>query len=142
MNMPRRGTQIKMKGKLSHRARCGCCTFYNGVKTVKYSDHFAEQEIETGVKEMFSFSNDDITNDPYMRSLFPNANRIECYFHYIFGYHVLVVDGKFHGELEYAYELLAYAYHTGSNYKDYGDLSMQFYNDLEAADDVIGFYLP
>lgn len=137
-----RGTQIKMKGKLSHRAGCGCCTFYNGVKIEKYSDKFANDEIEDGINEMFSFSNNDISSDKYMRSLFPNANKIECYFHYIFGYHVLVVDGKFKGELEDAYVLLAYAYHTGSNYKDYDDLSMQYYDALEAADDVIGFYLP
>lgn len=132
----------KMKGKLTSRP-CPCCDELRNTKQIWLnSKKFAEQEIEVGVNEMFSFSNDDITNDPYMRSLFPKSNRIECYFHYIFGYHVLVVDGKFQGELEAAYELLAYAYHTGSNYKDYDDLSTQFYNDLKAADDVLGFYLP
>lgn len=132
----------KMKGKLTSRP-CPCCDELRNTKQIWLSSKkFAEQEIEFGVKEMHSFRNDDISSDQYMRSLFPKANRIECYFHYIFGYHVLVVDGKHFGELEDVYELLAYAYHTGSSYKDYNDLSKQYYDDLEAADDIIGFYLP
>ena len=45
---------------------------------------------------------------PVYKSLFPKAKTIEYYHHYICGYDVLVVDGKFHGELSRVEELLAF----------------------------------
>ena len=44
---------------------------------------------------------------------------------------VLVVDGKFAGELNDVIELLAYAYHTGENYTDRDDLEMKYYEHLD-----------
>ena len=82
-------------------------------------------EIEEGINELYS-DDEVIYTDPYMKSLYPNANKISSYYHYVCGYDVLVVDGKFAGELNDALELLAYAYHCGVNYKDREDLELQY----------------
>ena len=45
---------------------------------------------------------------------------------------VLVVDGKFHGELSRVEELLAFQYHTGEPYKDFEDLESKYFEYLES----------
>ena len=74
-----------------------------------------------------------------LKSLYPNANKISSYYHYVCGYDVLVVDGKFAGELDDALELLAYAYHTGENYTDRDDLEMKYYEHLDYGNERWGF---
>ena len=95
-------------------------------------------EIDVGVKELYS-EDEVIYTDPYMKSLYPNANKISSYYHYVCGYDVLVVDGKFAGELNDALELLAYAYHTGENYTDRDDLEMKYYEHLDYGNERWGF---
>ena len=91
------------------------------------------EELEDGLTEYYGDHN--YIDDPHFKSLFPDANYIEVYHHYIFGYDVLVVDGKHFGELSDANELLAYAYHCGVNYKDYDDLSNKYYDHLDCGNE-------
>lgn len=120
---------VLMKGQLTKKYLCGC-VFTNEKKLEKYSKIQEQKEISEGVKELYS-EDEVIYNDPYMKSLYPNANKISSYYHYVCGYDVLVVDGKFAGELSDALELLAYAYHTGENYTDRDDLEMKYYEHLD-----------
>ena len=76
--------------------------------------------------------NYDLSTCPVYKSLFPKAKTIEYYHHYICGYDVLVVDGKFHGELSRVEELLAFQYHTGEPYKDIEDLESKYFECLES----------
>lgn len=73
----------------------------------------------------------DLSRCSVYKSLFPEARTIEYYHHYICGYDVLVVDGKFHGELSSIEELLAFQYHTGESYKDIEDLESKYFEYLE-----------
>ena len=128
---------VLMKGQLTKKYLCGC-VFTNEKKLEKYSKIQEQKEISEGVKELYS-EDEVIYNDPYMKSLYPNANKISSYYHYVCGYDVLVVDGKFAGELNDALELLAYAYHTGENYTDRGDLEMKYYEHLDCGYERWGF---
>lgn len=73
----------------------------------------------------------DLSKCPVYNSLFPNAKTIEYYHHYVCGYDVLVVDGKFYGELSRVDELLAFQYHTGEYYKDIDELEDKYFEYLE-----------
>ena len=74
----------------------------------------------------------DLSKCPVYKSLFPKAKTIEYYHHYVCGYDVLVVDGKFHGELSRVEELLAFQYHTGEAYEDIEDLESKYFEYLES----------
>ncbi|MGB4897478.1 MAG: hypothetical protein WBP57_03535 [Ignavibacteria bacterium] len=74
----------------------------------------------------------DLSKCPVYKSLFPKAKTIEYYHHYVCGYDVLVVDGKFHGELSRVEDLLAFQYHTGEPYKDIEDLESKYFEYLES----------
>ena len=128
---------VLMKGQLTKKYLCGC-VFTNEKKLEKYSKVQEQKEISEGVKELYS-EDEVIYNDPYMKSLYPNANKISSYYHWVCGYDVLVVDGKFAGELSDALELLAYAYHTGENYTDRDDLEMKYYEHLDCGNERWGF---
>ena len=128
---------VLMKGQLTKKYLCGC-VFTNEKKLEKYSKIQEQKEISEGVKELYS-EDEVIYNDPYMKSLYPNANKISSYYHYVCGYDVLVVDGKFAGELNDALELLAYAYHTGENYTGRDDLEMKYYEHLDCSNERWGF---
>ena len=128
---------VLMKGQLTRKYLCGC-VFTNEKKLEKYSKIQEQKEISEGVKELYS-EDEVIYNDPYMKSLYPNANKISSYYHWVCGYDVLVVDGKFAGELNDALELLAYAYHTGENYTDRDDLEMKYYEHLDCGYERWGF---
>ena len=78
-------------------------------------------------------------DNPHLKSLFPDANYIEVYHHYVFGYDVLVVAGKHFGELSFVNELLAYAYHTGENYEDYEDLEKKYLDHLDCGNEPWDF---
>ena len=128
---------VLMKGQLTKKYLCGC-VFTNEKKLEKYSKVQEQKEISDGVNELYS-DDEVIYNDPYMKSLYPHANKISSYYHWICGYDVLVVDGKFAGELNGALELLAYAYHTGENYTDRDDLEMKYYEHLDCGYERWGF---
>lgn len=89
-----------------------------------------QKEINAGINEFYS-DDEVIYTDRYMKSLYPDANKISSYYHYICGYDVLLVDGKFAGELNYALELLAYAYCCGVDYKGRYDLELQYLEYLD-----------
>ena len=89
------------------------------------------KELEESLFE-FGEGNYDLSQCPVYKSLFPNAKTIEYYHHYICGYDVLVVDGKFHGELSRVDELLAFQYHTGESYKDIEELENKYFEYLES----------
>ena len=91
------------------------------------------EELEDSLREYYGVHN--YIDDPHFKSLFPDANYIEVYHHYIFGYDVLVVDGKHFGELSDATELLAYAYHCGVSYADYDDISNKYYDHLDCGNE-------
>lgn len=120
---------VLMKGQLTRKYLCGC-VFTNEKKLDKYSKTTQQKEISVGINELYS-DDEVIYTDPYMKSLYPNANKISSYYHYVCGYDVLVVDGKFAGELNDALEILAYAYHCRVNYKDREDLELQYLEHLE-----------
>lgn len=120
---------VLMKGQLTRKYLCGC-VFTNDKKLDKYSKTTQQKEINVGINELYS-DDEVISTDPYMKSLYPNANKISSYYRYVCGYDVLVVDGKFAGELNDALELLAYAYHCGVNYKDREDLELQYLEHLD-----------
>lgn len=120
---------VLMKGQLTRKYLCGCI-FTNGKKLDKYSKVTQQKEIDVGINELYS-EDEVIYADSYMKSLYPNANKISSYYHYVCGYDVLVVDGKFAGELNDALELLAYAYHCRVNYKDREDLELQYLEHLD-----------
>ena len=128
---------VLMKGQLTKKYLCGC-VFTNEKKLEKYSKTQEQKEISEGVKELY-YEDEVIYTDPYMKSLYPDANKISSYYHYVCGYDVLVVDGKFAGELSDALELLAYAYHTGENYTDRDDLEMKYYEHLDCGNERWGF---
>lgn len=128
---------VLMKGQLTRKYLCGC-VFTNEKKLDKYSKTTQQKEISVGINELYS-DDEVIYTDPYMKSLYPNANKISSYYHYVCGYDVLVVDGKFAGELSDALELLAYAYHTGENYTDRDDLEMKYYEHLDCGNERWGF---
>ena len=130
--------QVRMKGKLTKGLSCKCCITFNHTKINKYSKATKQKEIDVGVNELYS-DDEVIYTDPYMKSLYPNANKISSYYHWVCGYDVLVVDGKFAGELNDALELLAYAYHTGENYTDRDDLEMKYYEHLDCGNERWGF---
>lgn len=120
---------VLMKGQLTRKYLCGA-VFINEKKLNKYSKATQQKEISVGINELYS-DDEVIYTDPYMKSLYPNANKISSYYHYVCGYDVLVVDGKFAGELNDALELLAYAYHCSVNYKDREDLELQYLEHLD-----------
>lgn len=95
------------------------------------------EEVRGGLRELYSERN--FVNDPYMKSLFPKANYIQCYHHYVFGYDVIVVDEVFKGDYDDAQELLSYAYHTGTNYEDYDDLLGKYMDHLDCGNEPYGF---
>ena len=128
---------VLMKGQLTRKYLCGA-VFTNEKRLEKYSKVQEQREISEGVNELYS-DDEVIYNDPYMKSLYPHANKISSYYHWICGYDVLVVDGKFAGELNDALELLAYAYHTGENYIDRDDLEMKYYEHLDCGKECWGF---
>lgn len=128
---------VLMKGQLTKKYLCGC-VFTNEKKLEKYSKIQEQKEISEGVKELYS-EDEVIYNDPYMKSLYPHANKISSYYHWICGYDVLVVDGELVGYLTDALELLAYAYHTGENYTDRDDLEMKYYEHLDCGKECWGF---
>lgn len=128
---------VLMKGQLTRKYLCGC-VFTNDKKLDKYSKVTQQKEIDVGINELYS-DDEVIYTDPYMKSLYPNANKISSYYHYVCGYDVLVVDGKFAGELNDALELLAYTYHTGENYTDRDDLEMKYYEHLDCGNERWGF---
>ena len=76
----------------------------------------------------------DLSGCPHFRALFPKAKTVTFYYHWFFGYDVLVVDGEFRGELDSVNELLSFHYHTGCNFKDIDDLRDQYYTFLEEYD--------
>ncbi len=76
--------------------------------------------------------NNDLSRCPVYKSLFPKAKTIEYYHHYVCGYDVLVVDGKFHGELSHVDELLAFQYHTGESYTDFEELEGKYLDYLDS----------
>lgn len=115
----------KMRGCLTKKV-CPCCSVLQNTKRMFInSDEFAKQEIENGISDIYPLDC-DVSNDPYLKSLYPNANKIECYHHYIFGYDVLVVDGIHQGEYNDINELLAFAYHCGISYIDRNDLENKY----------------
>ena len=128
---------VLMRGQLTKKYLCGC-VFTNEKKLEKYSKAQEQKEISEGVNELYS-DDEVIYNDPYMKSLYPNANKISSYYHWACGYDVLLVDGKFAGELNDAIEILAYAYHTGENYADRDDLEMKYYEHLDCGNERWGF---
>ena len=91
---------------------------------------FTQVEVKDGLFEM---GNGDVDLS-YYRALFPKARTITFYYHWFFGYDVLVVDGKSRGELDSVNELLSFHYHTGCNFKDIDDLRGQYYTLLEEYD--------
>ena len=94
---------------------------------------FAQVEVKDGLFEMGN-GDVDLSGCPYYRALFPKAKTVTSYHHRFFGYDVLVVDGKFRGELDSVNELLSFHYHTGCNFKDIDDLRDQYYTFLEEYD--------
>lgn len=70
-------------------------------------------------------------SDPYMRNLFPEAKTLEVYHHHILGYDVLLVDGKFFGQMSGIDELLAFSYHCGVSFNNYEDLSDKYEEYLD-----------
>ena len=94
---------------------------------------FTQVEVKDGLFEMGN-GDVDLSGCPYYRALFPKAKTITFYYHWFFGYDVLVVDGKFRGELDSVNELLSFHYHTGCNFKDIDDLRDQYYTFLEEYD--------
>lgn len=131
---------VKMKGKLVKIYDCGCCIAYNLSKLGKYSSANKREEIRRGIHEFYS-DEEVLYTDPYMRSLYPNSKKISSYYHYLFGYDVLLVDGVLEGELEDAIELLSYAYHTGASYKDRLDLERQYSENMNNCKGR-GWFLP
>ena len=91
---------------------------------------FTRVEVKDGLFEMDN-GDVDLSRCPYYRVLFPKAKTVTFYYHWFFGYDVLVVDGKFRGELDSVNELLSFHYHTGCNFKDIDDLRDQYYTFLE-----------
>lgn len=130
---------VLMKGQLTRKYLCGAI-LTNGRKLSKYSKLGETREINEGIIEVYS-DDEIVHSDPYMKSLYPNANKISSYYHDICGYDVLLVDGKFQGELNNAYDLLAYAYHCGVSYTDREDLEMQYLENLECGEER-WFFLP
>ena len=94
---------------------------------------FTRVEVKDGLFEMGN-GDVDLSGCPYYRALFPKAKTITFYYHWFFGHDVLVVDGKFSGELDSVDELLSFHYHTGCNFKDVDDLRDQYYTLLEEYD--------
>ena len=88
------------------------------------------KELQESLLE-FGEGNYDLSQCPVFKSLYPKAKTIEYYHHYVCGYDVLVVDGKFEGELARVDELLAFQYHTGESYKDIEDLENKYFECLE-----------
>lgn len=131
-----------MRGKLYKLSDCYCCNLRNDKKIEKGLKSSKEKYIKDGLIEYFGDEDVDHSQDPFMKSLYPNANKITSYWHDIMGYSVLVVDDKFEGELSSAYELLSYAYFTGANYKDREELELMFMEDLDSYDGRSGWWLP
>ena len=94
---------------------------------------FTQVEVKDGLFEMGN-GGVDLSGCPYYRALFPKAKTVTFYYHWFFGYDVLVVDGKIIGELDSVNELLSFHYHTGCNFKDIDDLRDQYYTFLEEYD--------
>ena len=94
---------------------------------------FTQVEVKDGLFEMGN-GDVDLSGCPYYRALFPKAKTVTFYYHWFFGYDVLVVDGEFRGELDSVNELLSFHYHTGCNFKDIDDLRDQYYTFLEEYD--------
>lgn len=107
-------------------------------KTSHKMERMQLKEEDIGIVKDALFELGEGTNDlsrySVYKSLFPKAKTIEYYHHYIFGYDVLVVDGKFHGELSRVDELLAFQYHTGELYEDIEDLESKYCDYLESYD--------
>ena len=127
--MSRIGAKMKMRGRISKRF-CPCCDDLTNDK--KLSTLNNKKFIDEGLSEYESdFTKYNIGGDPMIRKLFPNK-QVEVYFHWFFGYDVLVVDGKCFGEYDDLNELLAYSYHCGVSFKDYEDLQQKYYDFLSS----------
>ena len=88
------------------------------------------EDIDIGLQEYCEL---EVSHDHCltMKSLFPKAKSITSYYHHVFGYDVLMVDGEFQGELDKYGEYLAFAYHCGVNYRDFNDLENQYIDFLK-----------
>lgn len=133
---------VEMRGKITKLSDCYCCNLRNDKKIKLYSNKVKNEYINSGINDYLGCEDVDYTRDKMMRSLYPDAKTITSYWHDVCGYDVLVVDGKFAGELQDVNNLLSYAYFTGVSYKDREDLEMKFYEDLDNYDGEIGWWLP
>ena len=89
-------------------------------KTSHKMERMQLKEEDRGIVKDALFELGEGTNDlskcSVYKSLFPKAKTIEYYHHYACGYDVLVVDGKFHGELSRVEDLLAFPSTTRTSY--------------------------
>lgn len=67
----------------------------------------------------------DLSNEPFYKSLFPNADKIE-YYESVTGDLVLEVDGNYFGYLEQWEDIMSYQYFTGCNFVDHKDAVKQY----------------
>ena len=113
-------------------------SYWVGRKTSHKMERMQLKEEDRGIIKDALFELGEGINDlsrcPVYKSLFPKAKTIEYYHHYACGYDVLVVDGKFYGELSRVEELLAFQDHTGESYKDIEDLESKYFEYLESYD--------
>ena len=72
----------------------------------------------------------DLSNDPFYKKLFQNADKIEHY-EDICGDLVLQVDGEYFGYLKQWEELRSFQYFTGCNFVDHEDITQQYSDYLE-----------
>ena len=72
----------------------------------------------------------DLSNDPFYKNLFPNADKIE-YYEDVCGDLILQVDGEYFGYLEQWEELRSFQYFTGCNFVDHEDIMQQYSDYLE-----------
>ena len=72
----------------------------------------------------------DLSNEPFYKSLFPKATKIE-YYEDVCGDLVLEVDGKYFGYLEQWEEIMSFQYFTGCSFVDHEDAMEQYSKYLE-----------
>lgn len=109
---------LRMKGKLTHRAGCGCCTFRNNKKLEMYKDNsYLKDNTVIQVKD-YAYNG---TNEyPVLEKLFGNGLEICC--DHPFGEDVVFFNGKYKGYVESWLEYLAIAEHYGLQYDSHDDL--------------------
>ena len=120
---------VNMKGKLTKKLGCKCCIAFNGKKLKKYSKVSEKLEIKRGISEL-GVHTLDLSNEPFYKSLFPKANKIE-YYEDVCGDLVLEVDGKYFGYLEQWEEIMSFQYFTGCSFVDHEDVMKQYSEYLE-----------